>query len=183
MILAFQIGILFLGVIAGTFYMALSKADGELYAYLMRFFEGLSNEIDKFAIFKNSLFDNIGMCVLIMIFGFFKPGIVGTMLVCAARGFAGGFTAAAFVRYYGMKGLFVSLASFPTSLIYFPTLVAFCAFSSCFSVNNRRKEKDKIAFYVLFSLIFFAVFCVASFFDGYVTTTFMKLLKPFVVKV
>ena len=174
---------LFSGAFAGALYMALSSADGELYSYLMRFFQSLSEGIDKFSIFKNSLRDNLGVFLFVLICGMFRFGIVGSAAACAAKGFAGGFTAAAFVRYYGAKGMLVSLASFPASLIYMPTFIAFCTFSACFSVTPHKKEKSNLGAYLLFSLICFTIFCVASFFDGYVTTTFVKLLRPFIVKI
>lgn len=180
-ILFLQVFMLFAGAFVGALYMALSSADSELYSYLMRFFQSLSEGIDKFSIFKNSLRDNLGIFIFILVCGMFRFGIIGSAAVCAAKGFVGGFTASAFVRYYGAKGMLVSLASFPASLIYLPTFIAFCSFSSCFSLLHDKKEKSKMGTYFLFSLICLTIFCVVSFFDGYVTTAFVKLLRPFIV--
>lgn len=171
---------LFLGIVAGAVYMANSGGDSELYEYLSRYFESFSAEGRRFEIFKNSLSDNIKFILVITFCAFFRLGVAGTLGCCVFKGFTSGFTTAAFVKYYGIRGLLVPLSSLLSTVIYLPVFVIFCTYSASFSLS--RDKKNMLGKFLLFVLMCFTVFSVISFFDGYVTTTFIKLLKPFVCK-
>lgn len=175
--------IMFAGALTGALYMAYSNADNELYTYLSQFFESFSADANRFTIFKNSLGDNLKIVLLLALCGFFKFGVVGSLGCCAVKGFINGFTTAAFVRYYGIKGLLVPLSSLLSTVMFIPVFILFCAFSACFSLKKDKRNKNSIGFFLIFSLLCLTVFCLVSVFDGYVTTTFMKLAKPFIIKI
>ncbi len=160
--------------------MANSNSDDEIYAYLSRFFENFSADENRFVIFKNSIWDNLKLLIFVAFCGFFKFGLVGILTASVTKGFISGFTTATFVRYYAARGLLVPLASALSSIIFIPTFIIFCTVSAKFS--SERKTKKSIGLFFCVCLICLTIFCVVSFFDGYVTTTFIKLLKPFIVK-
>lgn len=174
--------IFILGALAGVFYMAFSNTNDDLYLYLSGFFENFSESANRFGIFKNSLADSFRISIILIICGFFKLGIIGSMGCCASKGFISGFTTAAFVRYYGARGLLVPLSSLLSTLIFIPVFLFFCTYSSCFSLKKPKRDKNSFGFFLIFALICITIFCIVSFMDGYVTTTFMKLFKPFIVK-
>lgn len=174
-------GLLIAGAFAGALYMAYSEADNDLYVYLSSFFDNMSDNSNRFGIFKNSLADSFRIFLLVTVCSFFRAGAAGTLACCAVKGFAGGFTTAAFVRYYGARGLFVPLSSLLSTLIFIPVFVLFCTYSSCFALKKNERDKNTVRTFLVFALIVLIVFCLVSFMDGYVTTAFMKLLKPFIV--
>ena len=173
-----MLGAFITGIISGALYMALSPDDNSLYSYLNSFLESMSGGVDKFAVFKNSLSDNLKILLVVTICGFFKFGVLGNISCCTFKGFVTGFTTSAFLRYYGSKGLLVPLSSTFSTIIFLPIFIIFCAYSSYFSLNCKKREKKFTAFFLLFSIICFSIFCVVSFFDGYLTTTFMRLISP-----
>ncbi len=176
------ISVLFLtGFIIGAFYLALSEEDKELYLYLSGFFEGQGGVDNQMSVFKASLLDNLKLSLILLISGFFRIGAVTPLGCAAVKGFVNGFSVSAFVRYYGIKGLFVPLSSIISSIIYIPVLIVFCARAFVFSIENEKKDKTKSGKYLIFSLACFSIFCVVSFFDGYVTTKFIKLLTPIII--
>lgn len=177
------VGMMAAGVTAGAFYMAYSGGGDELYGYLNTFFESFAEDKKYFEIFKNSMIGNIKLCLFIIVCAFFRPGAVCTLACCLFKGFASGFTTAAFVKFYGIEGLLVPLSSLFASLLYIPALLFFCAYSAVFSVSGGKRDKNAVGRFLLFSVVCFTVFCIASFFDGYVTTSFIKLLKPFICKI
>jgi len=167
------------GIIAGALHMAFSAENTELYSYLNNFLNSISNTTDKFAIFKRSLSDNLKLLLIITLCGFFKFGFAGSFFCCSAKGFAIGFTTSAFLRYYGIRGLLIPLSSLLSTIIFLPIFIIFCAYSSYFSLKCKKTEKKFTAFFLIFSLICFSIFCVTSFSDAYLTTTFMKILSPY----
>jgi len=180
MILVIAVAVLFLGVLTGALYMAHSETDSSLYEYLNNFFETFCADENRFSIFKNALADNLKIVIIITLCGFFKFGTAGVLAVLGIKGFVSGFTTAAFVRYYAMKGLLVPLASLVSSILFIPALVLFSTYAVVFSL--KKKNKNDIGIFLLCALLCFTIFCVVSFFDGYVTTIFMKLFRTFIVK-
>ena len=170
---------LFLGALAGMLYMAFSGTDDGLYSYLSQFLTGFPAAENRCSVFKHSLADTFKIAAVLTACGFFKFGIIGTLACCAIKGFVSGFTTAAFVRYYSLRGLLVPLSSLMSTILFIPVFILFSACSASFSL--KKNEKNSVGSYLLLSLIFLTIFCVISFMDGYVTTTFMKLLKPFIV--
>lgn len=173
--------VFFLGIIAGAVYMSFSDGENEMLDYLSRCFESFSDTNNKFKIFKNSLFDNIKLLIVIFACSFFKFGWVGTYLCCLFKGFSNGFTTAAFVKYYGIRGLLVPVSSIFSTIVFLPAFIALCLYSAAFF--NYKKDKSMLGKFLFFQLLCLAVFCAVSFFDGYVTTTFIKILKPFICQI
>lgn len=171
---------LFAGIAAGAAYMAASAGENELYEYLTRCFDGFSANNNRFEIFKNSLSDNLKLIVAITACSFFRLGAVGSLGCCLFKGFTCGFTTAAFVKYYGVRGLLVPISSVFATAVFIPPLIIFCACSADFSLTCGKKDRGRLASFLTLAAICAIFFCVASFFDGYVTSTLIKLLRPFI---
>ena len=172
--------LLAIGVAAGSIYLAENSAEmGEgIKEYLTQFFASFSENKDNAAVFKNSLTSNLICTGIIFVMGFFRFGCIGTGALLVRRGFIMGFTAASFYKFYGIHGMIIMLSTMPTVLITIPTLLLFSAVSVSFSLNPDKKQKKFIFSYIFFLVLAISIFCVASFTEGYLTTTFMTLIKP-----
>ena len=174
---------LFAGIIAGAAYMAASAGENELYEYLSRCFDSFSADNNRFLIFKNSFADNIRLVIIITACSFFRLGAAGSLGCCLFKGFTSGFTTAAFVKYYGIRGLLVPISSIFSTIVFLPSLIIFCACSADFSLAGGKKDKSRLGRFLILAAICTLIFCIASFFDGYVTSTFIKLMRPFICKI
>lgn len=164
------------GIIIGSCYAAGIKEDAadEIYNYLCNFFE--NNTRTGTDIFLASLFDNLKLFLVIFIAGFFKLGIPLTLSVGCMEGFTSGFTSAALIKLMGWKGFFISLGSLLSVLIFVSDMVFYGAYSMNFAISDGKKDKTSKKNYIIISLISLTIFCIASFFDGYITTIFMNFI-------
>ncbi len=165
-----------LGVLIGSIYASgIEGADADkIKEYLLGFFE--NNIRSNTEIFVSSLLDNLKIFFVIFLFAFFKIGTPFIMGVGCVEGFISGFTVATLVKAMGTKGILLNLSSIFSVLIFVINLMFFSAFSMEFGLGGGKKEKTAKKNYIIISLIFLTIFCVASVFDGYITTTFMKLI-------
>lgn len=170
---------IFLGTIIGAFLAATSGLDEVTKNFLGEIFAGFEGG-DKYLVFLNSFYDNIRVFLIVFLLSFFKFGSIGIVATGLIKGFVSGFTTAVFVKYYSLKGLVVPLASFFSNAIFIPAFVLFLICSAKFTF--LKKTKNNVFRFISLSVISFAIFCVSSFLDGYLGTTFMNLLKGFVVK-
>lgn len=168
------------GVVVGTVYMALSDADSGLYSYLTGFLESFGENGKNFEIFKNALKDNLKIWLFVSLCGFFRAGTAGNVAVSGLKGFISGFTVSAFIRYYGLRGLIIPMSMIGADIVFIPAFLIFSACSCSYSL--QKKSKENTGHFLILCLIFMTIFCVTALFEGYVTTTFIKLMKRFVVK-
>ena len=124
-------------------------------------------------VFLSSLLNNLKIFSVIFIAGFFKAGIPFTLGAGCIQGFTSGFTATALIKIMGSKGLFINLSSLISVLIFVLNLIFFGAFSMNYAAFELKYDSDLKKNYIIFSFIFLTIFCIASFFDGYITTIFM----------
>lgn len=166
------------GVLAGGLYYVNrygSSYDVKDYldSFLNRTREGMNNK----SIFISSM-RSWGITLAVLICGsFFRFGGVFICAELARRAFISGFTTTAFIRVYGLKGLFLALSQLPQTVLTIPCALLLGAFGTALSMKRIEKEKNIIIFYIIFSVICCAIFCAAAFCEGYLTTTFMKMLS------
>lgn len=168
------------GIFGGSVYLARGWGEmGEgIAAYLSDFFSSFAENESQGAVFKTSLASNLLTLGFIFIMGFFRFGALGTGAVIIRRGFIMGFTAASFIKAYGMRGMLIMLSTMPSVLIYIPAMLIFSAVSVGFSRRENKFQKKIIFSYIFFTIIAVSIFCAASFAEGFLTTTFMKLISP-----
>lgn len=145
--------------------------------YLSSLIETAKAGEDGRGIFKSSLISNLITLGIMFVMGFFRFGAVGTGIVIVRRGFVTGFTSASLIRAYGMKGILIMLTLMPTALIYIPALLIFGAASVTYSLKDDKFQKKIIFSYIFFTVFMISIFCVASLSEGFLTTTFMKLVS------
>ena len=129
-------------------------------------------------VFKSSFVSNLILVAIIFFSGFFRFGFLVTGAVIIRKGFITGFTTASFLRAYGAKGIIAMLSATPSMLITVPAILIFSAVSIIFSRNENKFKKNFIFSYIFFGIFMVAIFCAASFSDGFLTTTFMNWVTP-----
>jgi len=168
-----------IGIVSGTLYCTslASDYDSSVSSYLSSYFEQIRNNCEYISIFKNSLFDYFKIFIIIFVSAFFRPGVILTTASVILKGFIIGFTSASFIKYFNIAGLLASLSSLPSTLIYLPSLLMLASASVVFAINRHRQEKSKLKGYIVLSICCLTIFCVASLFDTFITTTFMKIIS------
>lgn len=171
MLLVFMVG-----VFMGSIYAAgIKGADAdEIYEYLCGFFE--NNTRSGGEVFLTSFLDNLKLFALIFTAGFFKIGTVFIMSAGCVEGFISGFTSASVIKSLGSRGLLLNLSSVFSVVIFVIGLLFFGAYSMEFGLSGKKREKNLKKKYIIISSIFLTIFCIASLFDGYITTIFMKFI-------
>ena len=129
-------------------------------------------------VFKSSLTSGLITLTIIFLSGFFRFGFLVTGAVILRKGFITGFTTASFLRAYGAKGIMAMLSASPSMLITVPAILIFSAVSILFSRNENKFKKNFIFSYIFFGIFMVAIFCAASFSDGFLTTIFMNWVMP-----
>lgn len=172
--------LLILGTTAGSIYlMKHSENMGEgIQGYISGLFASMKDNADSMTVFKNSLVSNLVCTGIIFVMGFFRIGCIPTGAILVRKGFVMGFTAASFFKFYGAKGMLIMLSTMPAELIAVPALLIFSAVSVNFSLNRDKRQKKLIISYIFFLVLIISIFCVAALAEGFLTTTFMKLLSP-----
>ncbi len=179
-IYVFALILLAIGVISGSVYLVRvgATSGAGIKTYINSFFSSFAENRNNIEVFKNSLTANLISTGIIFLMGFFRFGFLVTGAILVRKGFIMGFTAASFFKYYGLRGMLVMLSTMPTMLITLPALLFFSAVSVRFSLIKEKNKKNLIFSYIFFLILAISIFCVASFSEGYLTTTFMTWLSP-----
>ena len=69
---------------------------------------------------------------IVFVMGFFRFGFIVTGAVVIRKGFVAGFTAASFIRAYGIRGLLGLLSASPMTVVVMPTLIIYSAINQYF---------------------------------------------------
>lgn len=168
------------GVAGGSIYLIRSwESIGEgIRSYLSGALSEAAHNKSGISVFKTSFLSNLLTMAVIFVMGFFRFGFLGTGFIIIRKGFVTGFTAASFIRAYGLKGVTAMMASSPSSFITVPALLIFSATSVVFSSKENKFQKKYLFSYIFFSLFMISIFCAASLSEGFLTTIFMKWLEP-----
>ncbi len=113
----------------------------------------------------------------VFISGFIMPGFLLSAYTLIERGYVIGYTIGGFLKVYGVKGILACCSLLPELLFYIPVFVLFSSISLKMSFSKKEDKKIFLRKYILISLIFLSVFCVVSFFQTFMTTTFMTLIS------
>lgn len=166
-----------IGICAGSVYAALLNVefDLEINSYFYDYFNNIKLSDNRTLVLKNSLVSNIKTVVLIFLVAFLKPGILVILATVGLKGFICGFTAATFVKHYSVYGMLLTSSSIVSDFIYFPFFIYYCSKAVSFCINRQKTEKSKIKEFLMLSICCLTIFCITSFVDAFITTTFMKL--------
>lgn len=170
--------LLSLGVMIGSIYLMKTDAKDAIKTYISGFIASFAENHNNISVFKNSMTENIVYIGIIFLMGFFRFGFLITGAILVRKGFIMGFTTASFIKYYGVKGMLVMLSTMPAVLVTVPALMFFSIISVRFSLIKEKRQKKLVFSYIFFLILIISIFCVASFFEGFLTTTFMTWLFP-----
>lgn len=163
------------GAAAGAIYLVWRFGGSQdIKGWIDSYINNLSNGLDKRLVLSNSIKAYAAAYIVFLVCGFFRLGAAVIAADIIRRGFIAGFTAAAFIRFYGVKGILLMLSSMTHLLIFLPAGLMFAATSCALSLKKTERDKNFIIFYIVFSAIIFAIFCVAAICEGYLTTIFIK---------
>lgn len=163
------------GVVLGSVYrMKTGGADAAVEEYLRGFMERLRGGTDARTVFFNALRDNFVCLGLMALSGLFRLGFVLNGALILRKGFVTGYTAAGFLKAFGLKGVLALGAMLPAALLGLSAMLFFGAVSTLYGFNNERSNKRGIMRYIIFAIITGAIFGMASVAEGYLSTIFMN---------
>lgn len=165
------------GVVLGTsYYIYKFIKSAEVKNYLDGYTDSLRNGMNLSAIIKSSVksYSLIFFCIVIASFFKIGPFFVGAVLV--RKGFISAFTTAAMIDVYGFWGVILSGATFVHIIVFIPILALLASVSVLYSKNRKSLDKSDKIIYIIFLIVIFTIFCGCAFFEGFLTTTFMKWL-------
>ncbi len=168
------------GIALGSVYLMKSdaNADAGLRSYLTSYISGAQNGMDKAAVMKKALGRNMVYLLLVFVSGFFRAGALLAAYAIVKKGFVMGFTAAACIKIFGLKGMWVTAAMLPGIAVMIPSFLIFSSISTDLALNPEKRQKKIIVSYIFFAFLILTIFCVAAICEGYLTTIFMKWLSP-----
>lgn len=168
----FTVAIIFGSVGAGMI-------DGEKMDTLTDYMQGFFDSVPKvnMGLALNSLKKYCLIWLGVFISGFFLPGFLLNAYIVAERGYVIGYTIGGFFKVYGAKGFLACCSLLPELLFYIPVFVVFSSISLKMSFSRKDDKKNFLKKYIVISLIYLSVFCVVSFFQTFMTTTFMTLIS------
>ena len=165
------------GVIAGSVYAGISGENTDtLVTYFNDVFGNMSMNSNSF---KSIFIRWTILCAVISVSGTVLPGSIFNISTVGYRGFVTGYTTACFFRAYSLKGIFLGMSLLPEFIISLPVIIIFSSISLKMSFSKYENKKKLFGKYLLVCVIFFAIFCVISIFQAYLTTIFMRLCFGF----
>ena len=169
--------VMVVGIVTGSiFYIKTGDGRTAVNEHLADIFSVYSGNTDRFEAAKNFFIGSALQCLVIFISAYFKFGVVFTFGTILRKGFTTGFTSAAAVGAYSLKGTLLMAASGAELITGTIILVIFAAISAAYSIEKEKSSKKFLIFFLIFSL---SIFCVISLFHGYLSTTFMKWIYPY----
>ena len=182
------VSILFLiGVIVGVLFTnrISEESSQEVSGYLTSFITSLKNnsQIDRAALFRNSIMNNAKLALILWFVGSTVIGIPVVYGIVAFRGFCLGYTIAVAVAVLGgMKGLAFCMSTILfQNIIFIPGILALAVsgiqlYKSI--VKDKRKENIKMEIYrhTLFSAFIMIFLCISSFLEVYVSTNILAMI-------
>lgn len=162
--------------IGALYYVNTCPGQGDIKEYIDSFIYTLQNDIDRKGIMIHSIRLNAVTILVFMCCAFFRLGVVFIAAESVRRGFISGFTTASFISIYGVRGIILSVCMLTSHLLLILIICNFAALNAAFSLKKIVFEKRSAIFYTIFSIITITIFCGISVCEGYITTTFMRVV-------
>jgi len=162
-----------LAVIAGAAYQVLCAKQPQLGDYLASFAESLSNGVNHRGIFLNSLKEGLLTVGLIFVCGFLRFGFPLTAWGIARRCFVSGFTCAALIERYSVRGILAAAAAELPFMLTLVPLVLLSSFS--FALSFSRNRSSVIKSYLLLTAGSAVIFICAAACESYVVVPLISL--------
>ena len=143
----FVIILIAVGFITGAFFLTLisSSEKATITDQITNFITSINNQtLDNLSIFKNSLFSNLILILIIWLLGLSIIGIILNIFLIYLKGFVLGFTISSIILSYKAKGLLFSLIYiFPNELLKIIILLILGVYSLTLSLNIIKELLKK----------------------------------------
>jgi len=160
------------GIMAGAFTVISLSSQQKLNVgiFLQEFFNSQQSlSINRWAIFKESLWQHFVTVFFIWFFGIFVWGSPFILTIIGIRGFSFGFTIGFMVEYYRFGGFLFSLACIlPQSLVYVPCYIGIGIISMLFSLKKNRR-REKVSQYTARIAIVFLILLIGVFIETFIS--------------
>jgi len=184
-----------IGVSSGVFTTkSLTQGENrELINYLENFLKVYDfNTIDRLALLKRSLINNLQTGVILWILGVTVVGIPLILLVITFRGFIIGFTVGFLLKEMGIRGLIFSIISIlPQNVLIIPGTIIVGVIAISFSVmliKNKFKKTNRynnvFSQFLLYSTIIASIYLfiiLGCFIEAYVSPLFLKYFSQYMM--
>ena|GEM_PF-3792272 len=166
-----------LGAAFGALYYVnrFTKGD-DIINYLDSFIASLHNGMDNGSIVWRSVKNSMLIVGIFSICTFFRLGVIPITITVIRQGFVCGFANAVFIGTYGYRGLMLTAARLPENILYFSALLIGGAAASAAAVLKPEKDKKFFKKLLIFLIFCGSTFCASAAAQGFLTTTFMKML-------
>lgn len=172
------LAVLFLSISFGAVCAAVmdNSENTNVYKYLNTFFSSYNDNLDKNAVCRRSVGLNMRIYIPVVSAGFFLLGRFICTFFIGVKGFVWGFCSGVYIKYYGIKGILLSLASFPSYIIIFSALILFIMITSEISKDDDRKRA--VMHYMIVCLMLLVLFSLSSLSDGYISAAVIAEIIP-----
>lgn len=166
-----------LGAGLGALYYVNKFAQGDdIINYLDGFAKTMQKGVDGGSIALRSIKNSLVIIGIFAICSFFRLGMIPVIALAARQGFVIGFANAVFIGSYGNQGLLIALSRLPENSLYFAAVLITGAAVCAAALLRPEKNKSFLKIFLVFLFFSVSTFCASAFVEGYLTTTFMKML-------
>lgn len=164
-----------LGTVLGALYYVNKCGDsGDIKNYMDIVSQNIKSGINRTGVTRHAAKTNAITLTIFTASAFFRFGGAIIAAEIGRRGFISGFTSAAYICSYGASGIIAALSAASSMILFLPALMLFSAVNGAITLKKFKLEKKFIIFYLIFLIAVITIFCVSSFFEGYISTIFMK---------
>lgn len=165
------------GAAAGALYYVNKCATGDyIKDYLDSFAVSIKGGVNGGSVALRSVKKTLVIVGIFAICSFFRAGIIPIAAIAARQGFVCGFANAVFIGTYGGKGVLISAARLPELTLLFAAMLISGAAACAAAFLKPEKNKKLLKNFLFFFIFSVSTFCASSLVEGFLTTTFMKLI-------
>ena len=177
--------IFIIGIIAGVIFVNNSSdtQKSEISTYISNFITSLKdsgNTIDKTALLKDTIKNNILLAILLWFMGCTVVGVPIVYAIIAYRGFSLSYTIASLMATLGGKGIIFSISAlFIHNILFIPAIFALAVsgirlYKSIMKDKRKENIKLEICRHTIFSILFCLMLIGAAFVEVYISTGFLE---------
>ena len=177
--------IFIIGIIAGVIFVNNSSdtQKSEISTYISNFITSLKdseNTIDKTALLKDTIKNNILLAILLWFMGCTVVGVPIVYAIIAYRGFTLSYTIASLMATLGGKGIIFSISAlFIHNILFIPAIFALAVsgirlYKSIMKDKRKENIKLEICRHTIFSILFCLMLIGAAFVEVYISTGFLE---------
>ncbi len=162
---------------AGAFFLMSIMPSEEIKSYLNEFLWNIKSSSNYENIFHNSLKEWYLTLAALTVCGFFRPGVILSLIITARKCFICSFSIASFMFYYGAKGVLDAFIIALPFMISLTSLTLMCSAAATLAFTPERTDKYIIRPYMILSLTSALTFLASALTEGYIVPPLLMLLS------